>query len=486
MSDLPVIAAAPEAQSADNASITNEDGIAQPASPSPQPEPGIAQPSIPVASPEGGTPQTDLGIETTAPRTHKEGQPESFADSVERSLRELSKGKPEPEQAPNEPDPAPAAETPTDTPATDPKADSPDTKTDAGDEVQDADEPASDQPADPTDILPDEEEVKDWTPKAAKRFIAIKEEVKTLKQALEAKDTELAASQRQMEELKGSLQTEDMAELQQKLADFEQKQAFFDLESTDAYRRAITEPMMAQIAIVDDVAERLGVDPAELTDLIGQMADGYIAEDGSSLDVEMEAMLATASLRDKTRVVRASEEIISLLQKRGDMYADATQAYNEALLLEQEQRSRAAAEVAEARKAATEQVVGRLQEKLPFLAGLDGVDLKALTEEVGNIDASDQHAVDTQYQIAVAKLFPYVIRDYLTLQKEAEDLTARLGAYESAEPGAAPTPAGVDSKPTSGPAGMQVPSGAPGVLPQGQTFAQRVEDALAAQGFGGI
>jgi hypothetical protein len=76
-----------------------------------------------------------------------------------------------------------------------------------------------------------------------------------------------------------------------------------------------------------------------------------------------------------------------------------------------------------------------LQEKLPFLAGIDGLDLGAVEKKVSESNPYSMHLVDQQYNAVVAQVFPSLIRDYMSLQKEIDVLTDRLSEYEDAEPG---------------------------------------------------
>jgi len=77
------------------------------------------------------------------------------------------------------------------------------------------------------------------------------------------------------------------------------------------------------------------------------------------------------------------------------------------------------------------------------------VDMEALTKEVASVDPLDAHLVDQQYAFAVSKLFPSVVREYLSLQRELETVTDRLSDYEDAEPGSGSTVRG--SMPSSNP-----------------------------------
>jgi len=78
--------------------------------------------------------------------------------------------------------------------------------------------------------------------------------------------------------------------------------------------------------------------------------------------------------------------------------------------------------------------VERVNEKLPFLSGVEGLDMKAIETKAAETDPTVVHPVDFAYNAVAAQLLPTVVREYLTSRKETEALTDKLAEYEGAEP----------------------------------------------------
>jgi hypothetical protein len=91
------------------------------------------------------------------------------------------------------------------------------------------------------------------------------------------------------------------------------------------------------------------------------------------------------------------EDIDPILQRRKNLYANADGALAEAKQLEQQQTAATAADNAQQRQNITENVVQRVQEKLPFLKGIEGLDMTAIQKKASDIDPSAMHPVDHAY-----------------------------------------------------------------------------------------
>jgi hypothetical protein len=103
-------------------------------------------------------------------------------------------------------------------------------------------------------------------------------------------------------------------------------------------------------------------------------------------------------------------------------------------MLEEQERNAQAGERLQLRQNITRNVVERVETKLPFLKGIEGLDLSAVREKAASVDPSVVHPVDFAYNAVSAQILPAVVREYVTLRKEVEHLTDRLAEYEDAEP----------------------------------------------------
>jgi len=330
-------------------------------------------------------------------------EPSSFEASLEAAFASL-------DQAPAEPEPEPAAE-----PEPEPVAEE-SVEQDTGN--QESDDPIESL----TEDLGDE-----WTPKAANRFKELKTELKTNRSELEQLRQQSKEYESKIQELTGLVENKDVEQLQSKLAEYEQQQALSNLEQTQAYRQAVTEPLAVLVEQADQIADKYEIDPDALVDIIS-------LDDPQEQEEQLAELLPNASDRDKARIFRIMEEIDPIIQRRTSLYENADAALAEAKHLEEQQLAASAAEQAKLRQNVTRNVVERVQEKLPFLKGIEGLDMQAIQRKAAETDPAALHAVDHAYNAVSAQVFPTVIRQYLEMRKEVELLTDRLAEYEDAEP----------------------------------------------------
>ena len=128
------------------------------------------------------------------------------------------------------------------------------------------------------------------------------------------------------------------------------------------------------------------------------------------------------------------EDIDPILDRRQNLYENADAALAEAKQLQEQQQAAVATENAQLRQNITRNVVERVQQKLPFLNGIEGLDMSAIQQKASETDPSVMHPVDHAYNAVSAQVFPTVVRQYLEMRKEVELLTDRLAEYEEAEP----------------------------------------------------
>jgi len=335
-------------------------------------------------------------------------EPSSFEASLEAAFANL-------DQAPAEPEPEPAAE-PEPEPAAEPEP--------VAEESVEQD--TGDQESDPIEDL-SEDIGDDWTPKAANRFKELKTELKTNRSELEQLRQQSKEYESKIQELTGLVENKDVEQLQSKLAEYEQQQALSNLEQTQAYQTAVSEPLAALVEQADQIADKYEVDPDALVDIIS-------LDDPQEQEEQLAELLPNASDRDKARIFRIMEEVDPIIQRREQLYQNADAALAEAKQLEEQQLAANAAEQAQLRQNVTKNVVERVQEKLPFLKGIEGLDMQAIQQKAAETDPSVLHPVDHAYNAVSAQVFPTVVRQYLEMRKEVETLTDRLAEYEDAEP----------------------------------------------------
>ena len=346
------------------------------------------------------------------------GEELSFEASLEAALANLDAA-PNEEAAPEETPEIPqeVAEEPTAEPET------------AAEEPT-AEEPAetveSDEPAEPIEAL-SEDIGDDWTPKAASRFKQLKTELKSSKSELDMLRQQQQEYESKIKELTGLTENRDIDALQEKLTEYENQRMLDSLETTDAYRQAITEPLAALMEQADQIADKYEIDPDTLVDVMA-------LEDKDQQDEQLAELLPNASDRDKARLYRIMEDIDPIVDRRQAMFENADQALAEAKVLSEQREAQAAAERAQLRANVTRNVVERVQQKLPFLSGIEGLDMAAVQQQAADADPSVIHPVDHAYNAVSAQLLPNIVKEYVAMRKENEALMDRLADYEGAEP----------------------------------------------------
>jgi len=361
-------------------------------------------------------------------------EPSSFEASLEAAFASLDQAPAEPEpDAEPDAEPEPVAE-------------------------ESVEQDTGDQESDPIEDL-SEDIGDDWTPKAAHRFKELKTELKTNRSELEQLRQQSKEYESKIQELTGLVENKDVEQLQSRLAEYEQQQALTNLEQTQAYQTAVSEPLAALVEQADQIADKYEVDPDALVDIIS-------LDDPQEQEEQLAELLPNASDRDKARIFRIMEEVDPIIHRREQLYQNAEAALAEAKQLEEQQLAARAAEQAQLRQNITRNVVERVQQKLPFLKGIEGLDMQAIQQKAAETDPSVLHPVDHAYNAVSAQVFPTVVRQYLEMRKEVESLTDRLAEYEDAEPAMS---------------GQTKASSVTGFgLSDNMTFEQRVNAALGA------
>ena len=295
-----------------------------------------------------------------------------------------------------------------------------------------AEEPVAQEPAEPAEDAEPVEALTenigdDWTPKAASRFKQLKTELKSSKSELDMLRQQQLEQQSKIKELTGLTENKDVEELQTKLADYEQQQMFSNLEATEVYKQFISEPLMALMQQAEQIADKYDVDPDALVDVLS-------TNDPEKQDEQLDELLPDATDRDKAKVYRIMEDIEPIVQRRQQLYENSEAALAEAKVVEEQREAHMASEKAKLRTNVTRNVIERVQQKLPFLSGLENLDMEAIQTKAAESDPSVIHPVDHAYNAVSAQLLPNIVKAYMSMRKENELLTDRLADYETAEP----------------------------------------------------
>jgi len=343
-----------------------------------------------------------------------------FSSALDAAFAKLEKPEPEPEPE-VETEPKAASEESTEAEAEEPSGEK---ATEESGET--AEEKENLESFDPTDDL--EAEVgDDWTPKAASRFKKLKAELKASTDELDTLRQKVSENDSKVKELSGAAEANDIEALQKKLADYESDKMFTNLEDTEVYKLSVTEPLDKLIDITREIAEKYDVSPDDLVDALA-------IRDSTEQDETLGELLSDATDRDRAKVYRVIEDISPILDKRASMMENAEEALNEANTAQEKQGEVKAAERAKERQNAARNVVARVQKKLPFLNGIEGLDMKSIQIKAAEVDPSVIHPVDYTYNSVSAQILPSIIREYVGMRKENEVLTDRLAEYEGAEP----------------------------------------------------
>ena len=318
-------------------------------------------------------------------------------------------------------------------------------------------EETSEEEASPLDELT--EDIGDeWTPKAANRFKELKTELKSNRSELDQLRQKSTEYESKIQELTALADNKDVEQLQSRLAEFEQQQALTNLEQTEAYQAAVSTPLSELVEQADQIADKYEVDSDALVDVIA-------LDDPDEQEAQLSELLPDASDRDKARIFRIMEDVNPILDRRQHLYDNAEAALAEATQLEEQKTLAATAEKAQLRQNVTRNVVERVQQKLPFLKGLEEVNMESIQQKASDTDPSILHPVDHAYNSVSAQLLPTIVKNYLRSQKEIEVLTNQLAEYEEAEPAMSG-----QTKATADPSG----------LTDDMTFEQRINAALGA------
>jgi hypothetical protein len=184
---------------------------------------------------------------------------------------------------------------------------------------------------------------------------------------------------------------------------------FSDLEDTEAYKSAVTEPLDNLMEQTKQLADKYDIDPEVLIDAFAQ-------EDQTIQDETLAEILSEATDRDKAKIYRIIEDINPILERRSQLLENASEALNEANLAAEKRQEQEAAERLQDRTNAARNVAERVKKKLPFLSGIEGLDMDSIQQKAAEVDPSVLHPVDATYNSISAQLLPTIVKEYIGLQ----------------------------------------------------------------------
>lgn len=267
----------------------------------------------------------------------------------------------------------------------------------------------------------------EWTPKAANRFKQLKDELKTNRSELDTLRQTVKEQASKMEELNAMAESRDVDSLKETLQQYEIEKSFSDLENTSQYKEAVSEPLNRLMDKASVIADKYDVDYDTLVDVIA-------LDDTEAQDSKLSELLPDASDRDKSAIYRIIEDIDPIMDRRNQLFENADAALQEAQYLDEQKQQAELAEKFEIRKAITRNVIKRVGEKLPFLSGVEGLDMASIEAKASDLDPSVVHPVDFAYNSVASQILPTIVREYLSSRAEAEVLMNKLAEYEDAEP----------------------------------------------------
>ena len=293
----------------------------------------------------------------------------------------------------------------------------------SADKKESAEKPNTDEPLEAlSEDIGDE-----WTPKAANRFKQLKDELKNNRSELDTLRQTVKEQASKMEELNAMAESRDVDALKETLQQYELEKSFSDLENTTQYQEAVSEPLNRLMDKASVIADKYDVDYDSLVDIIA-------LDDSEEQDIKLGELLPDASDRDKSSIYRIIEDIDPIMDRRNQLFENADAALQEAQYLEEQKKQAELAEKVEIRKAITRNVVKRVGEKLPFLSGVEGLDMASIEAKASDLDPSVVHPVDFAYNSVASQILPTIVREYLSSRAEAEVLMNKLAEYEDAEP----------------------------------------------------
>lgn len=361
---------------------------------------------------------------------------------------------PEPAPEPKaEPAPEPKAEPKTEpkdplSKVKDPDPDLPRTPLDDLD-IKVKEDPKEDEDEDPEDKETpekedkDEEDDSDQTP-AGRRFKELKGENKAFKAKLSELESTLGTKDTRIKELEAEL--DKLGDVREEMEKFQKERSVLRLEQTDEFKQAVTTPLqevMTEAYKVADGYKDVGFEDNDLSEAFAitdrRARNKALRELQEKYDMDPE---------DKDVLVELGAKVAPLLEKRAEMFRDAEKALLEIEERQGELTRQQALERAEKRKSMATVVSGKLESKIPFLKGMEGVDFEALRSSVSETDPGSLDITSQVYNQMAGELLPVLANQYAARLEEIDNFLAELDELRGADPTAGQS--GKTNPPSSG------------------------------------
>jgi hypothetical protein len=274
--------------------------------------------------------------------------------------------------------------------------------------------------ADPLDEV---DNLKDWTPQAARRFKELKAEAKAAKQLAQERQEQLTQREARLAELEALANDPKVKDLTSRAEEYENAMLLRDLENSSAYKSLVREPLERLTAEIDTLAAKYSISGDDLIDVV-------VMTDEEAQDERLGELLANASDRDKRRIYKIIEDTHPVLEQRAALQANAREAMRELQELDKQREQLTLVERAQQRSLAAKEVSKRIAKSLPFITAFEGVDLDGLAKQAGDTDFSKVDPTIGTYNTMAGHLLPKLANQYLALQRELAAVVDKLAEYD--------------------------------------------------------
>ena len=263
------------------------------------------------------------------------------------------------------------------------------------------------------------------TGKAGRRFKQLKTELKQSNTELEQLRNQLQEREQTLKEYQA--QNESVDEYKQRMEQYEQTLAVTRLESTQAYKSVVQEPMVRIVEAADALAERYGIDSDELIQVLGY-------SDREQQDDALDNLLQGVKERDKLAIYALAEQIPVITAKRQQLVENADAAMAELQQIEEQNQKQQYAQQLDQRREAANQVKEKLISKVPFLRSIEGLDFDSVAKHAGEADFNGMDVHNKVYSKIAGDMLPKLVREFSSLRSELEDALDELESFKKAAP----------------------------------------------------
>lgn len=330
---------------------------------------------------------------------------------------------PEPTKAaepatPAEPEPEP-------TPAPEPKAEAPEPTMELSvDNIPGPEAPKEEKPektGDGVDFAKEDELPGDWKPEAKLKWGELRGE-------LVEERTKAAELQKRVTELEsGNAATElerQVAEQKELLATYEKELSVSRVESTEDYKRAVTQPLEAIAQAAAAVAERHSVDGERLL-------DAFADPNPTTQAATLQELVKEMNERDRMSVYRMADDTAVIFNKDQEIKSNAASALAEV----EAQQAKVAEETSQKDALAMRQGVNRVFDLFAEKAVPVEESVLAKAKEVAlKEDLSTASAESKAFGVSAGLLMPHLIRAIQARDKEIAGLKTQAEGFHAASP----------------------------------------------------